>query len=132
LDGKRKCKDEEFIAEDGEPKLKKANVAASKPSGSKLTVEISAGMSRAVASQPISETVELLQELVSGIRDLSKVTRGLTRLGYRMYQQNTKLIRLRKRQAYLAEQARGDLGSGLGSGSVSEAGSGSGSDGGGK
>jgi hypothetical protein len=49
---------------------------------------------------------ELLRELVSGIWDLSKVTRGLVGLSICMHKQNAELIKLGKRQVFLAEQAR--------------------------
>jgi hypothetical protein len=73
--------------------------------------------SRIADVKPLDETVEILWELVSGFWDLSKVSRGLVGLGVRMHKQNTELIRLGKRQVYLAEQA---MKSGLGSGSETE------------
>jgi hypothetical protein len=117
LDGKHKRKDEEVNSEDGEPTPKKAKVAGSKP------MVVISGPSRAAGVQPTTETEELLRQLVEGVRDLTKVTQGLLGLGYRMHQQNAKLIRLGERQAYLAEQARGYGSSGLGSGMDSGVGS---------
>jgi hypothetical protein len=130
LDGKWKRKDNEVISEDGERRPKKAKVVFSKPLGSKPLVEILAGPSRIADPQLHSEMVELPWELVSGIQDLSKVTRGLVGVGVCMDKQNAELIRLRKRQVYLAEQARKE-GLGLGSRSETEKeseGSGSGKD----
>jgi hypothetical protein len=102
---------------DGEPTPEKAKVSGSKPSGPKPTVVIS-GSSRVADMQPTSETVELLWELVSGVRDLTKVTQGLAALGIQIFQQNAKLIRLGERQSYLAEKA---MKKGLGLGSETEA-----------
>jgi hypothetical protein len=64
----------QVISEDGELKPKKAKVSVSRPLGSKPTVEILVGPSRIADPQPSAEMAELLPELVSGIRDLSKVT----------------------------------------------------------
>jgi hypothetical protein len=64
--------------------------------------------------------VGLLRELVEGVRDLTKVTRGVAGLGVQIHQQNAKLIRLGERQSYLAERALKK-----GSGSGSDEGSGS-------
>jgi hypothetical protein len=64
------------------------------------------GSSRAAEQQLTSEVVELLRELVEGVRDLTKVTWGLAGIGYQIFQQNVKLFRLGERQAYLEEQAR--------------------------
>jgi hypothetical protein len=115
-DGKQKCKGEEIISNDGEPRPKKAKVLVTRLSGSKLMVEILAGPSRIADLQPFSEMVELLQELISGICDLSKVTWGLVGLSIHMHKQHAEMIKLRKRQVFLAEQARKTgLGSGLGS-----------------
>jgi hypothetical protein len=100
------------ISEDGESKTKKAWVAVSRPPGSKPMVDIP---SRIGGPWQSTETDELLPELVDGVRDLSKVMRGLVRLGVRMHKQNAELIRLGEWQVYLAEQARGDLASGSGS-----------------
>jgi hypothetical protein len=62
--------------------------------------------------------VVLLRELVEGVRELTKVTRGVSGLGVQIYQQNAKLIRLGEQQSYLAEKA---LKGGSGSGSETEA-----------
>jgi hypothetical protein len=58
--------------------------------------------------------VGLLRELVEEVRELKKITRGMSGLGVQIYQQNAKLVRLGERQSYLAEKA---LKWGLGSGS---------------
>jgi hypothetical protein len=117
LDRRRKRKNEEIDSKDEEPTPKKAKVGGSKPVGSKPTVVI-LGPSRVADVQPTTETVELLRELVSGVRDFTKVTRGLSGLGIQIYQQNTKLIRLGERQSYLAGKA---MKKGSGSGSETEA-----------
>jgi hypothetical protein len=83
---------------------KKQKVGGSKPSGSRPTVVIS-GSSSIADAEPTFETVELLWELVSGVQDLIKVTRGVSGLGVQIYQQNVKLIWLGERQSYLAEKA---------------------------
>jgi hypothetical protein len=56
-----------------------------------------------VKQQLVTEMVGLLWELVEEVRELTKVTRGLSGLRVQMYQQNAKLIRLGERQSYLAE-----------------------------
>jgi hypothetical protein len=58
--------------------------------------------------------VELLRELVEGVRELTKVTRGVAGLGIQIHQQNAKLIWFGERQSYLAEKAM-EKGSGSGS-----------------
>jgi hypothetical protein len=63
------------------------------------------------------ETVELLKELVEGVQELMKVTRGLSGLGVQIYQQNMKLIWLGEMQSYLAEKV---MKKGLGSVSETE------------
>jgi hypothetical protein len=78
------------------------------------------GSSQVGNESPVSKMVGLLRELVEGVRDLMKVTPGLAGIGQQMFQQNTTLIRLGERQAYLAEQARGDASSGSGSGTETE------------
>jgi hypothetical protein len=112
LDVKRKCKDAEIDSEeDEEPTPKKLRSGVSKPSAVKLTVEIS-GPSHA-AKQPINEMVGHLRELVEEVRELKKITRGVSGLGVQIYQQNAKLVLLGEHQSYLAEKAL--KGSGLGS-----------------
>jgi hypothetical protein len=69
--------------------------------------------------QPVNEMVVLLWELVEGVRELTKVTQGVSGLGVQIYQQKVKLIRLGERQSYLAEKA---MKKGLGLGSEMEAG----------
>jgi hypothetical protein len=128
LDAKRKCKDAEIESDDEEPTPKKPRVGGSKPSGSQPMVVI-LGPSQA-AKQPVNEMVVLLRELVEGVRELTKVTRGMSGLGVQIYQQNAKLIRLGERQSYLAEKTL-KKGSGSGSGSEKdseEEGAGSGKD----
>jgi hypothetical protein len=100
LDRRHKCKEEEIDSEDEKLTPKKAKVGGSKPLGSRPTVVIS-GSSRVADVERTSETVELLRELVSGVWDLIKVTRGVSGLGVQIYQQNAKLIRLRERQAVI-------------------------------
>jgi hypothetical protein len=112
LDVKRKRKDAEIESDDEEPTLKKPRVVVSRLSGSQPTVVIP-GPSQA-AKQPVNEMVVLLQDLVEGVRELTKVTRGMSGLGVQIYQQNMKLIRLGERQSYLAEKV---LKRGLGLGS---------------
>jgi hypothetical protein len=85
----------------------------SKPSVVKPTVEIS-GPSLA-AKQPINEMVGLLRELVEEVRELKKISRGMSGLGVQIYQQNAKLVRLGEHQSNLAKKAL-KRGSGLGSG----------------
>jgi hypothetical protein len=105
LDGRRKRKNDEIDSEeDEEPTPKKPRSGVSKPSDIKLTVEIS-GPSLAANGSPVIEMVGLLWELVEGVRDLTKVTRGVAGLGTQIYQQNAKLIQLGERQSYLAEKA---------------------------
>jgi hypothetical protein len=116
LDAKRKHKDAEIDSEeDEEPTPKKPRGGAYKPSAVKPTVEIS-GPSLAASGLPVVDMVGLLWELVEGVRELTKVTRGVAGLGTQIYQQNVKLVRLGERQSYLAEKAL------KGSGSGSEAG----------
>jgi hypothetical protein len=116
LDVKRKRKDVEINSEDDEePTPKKLRGAAYKPSAVKPTVEIS-GSNLATSGSPVIEMVGLLRELVEGVRELTKVTRGVAVLGTQIYQQNAKLVRLGECQSYLAEKAL------KGSGSGSEAG----------
>jgi hypothetical protein len=94
LNGRRKRKNEEIDSkEEEEPTPKKPKVGGSKPSGSRLTVIIS-GTSQAANQSPVSEMVGLLRELVEGVQDLTKVTRGLAGIGQQMFQQNAKLIQL--------------------------------------
>jgi hypothetical protein len=107
LDGRRKRTNEEVVSEDEKPAPKKAKVTGSRPSGPNPAVVIS-GPSGSTDMQPGNEMVELLRELVGEVRELAKVTRSLAGVGYPMCRQNTKLIQLRERQAYLAEQARGE------------------------
>jgi hypothetical protein len=97
---------------------KKPKVGGSKPSGSQPTVVISRP-SQAAKQQPVAEMVGFLWELVERVRELTKVTWGVSGLGVQIYQQNAKLIRLRERQSYLAEKA---MKGGSGSGSETEAG----------
>jgi hypothetical protein len=74
LDWKRKRRDNKVDSEeDEEPMPKRPRVAGSKPSGSKPTVEISGSTS----NSPVTEMVGLLRELVTGVRELTKVTRGV-------------------------------------------------------
>jgi hypothetical protein len=115
LEWRRKRKNEEVDSEEdeGEPTPKKLRNGGSKPSGSKPSVEITSSALGANKS-PVTEMVGLLQELVEGVRDLTKVTRGVAGLGVQIHQQNAKLIRLGERQSYLAEKA---LAKGLGLGS---------------
>jgi hypothetical protein len=115
LDVKRKHKDTEIDSDDEEPTPKKPRDGVSKPSAVKPTVEIS-GPSLATSGWPVVEMVGLLRELVEGVRELTKVTRGVAGLGTQIYQENAKLVRLGERQSYLAEKAL------KGSGSGSEAG----------
>jgi hypothetical protein len=120
LDWKRKCKNEEIDSKEDEELIpKRPKAGGSKPLGPQLTVLIP-GPSQA-AKQPINEMVGLLRELVEGVRELMKVTRGVSGLGVQIYQQNAKLIWLGERQSYLAEKAM-KRGSGSGSGSETEAG----------
>jgi hypothetical protein len=94
LDWRRKRKSDEIDSEeDEEPTPKKSRSGGSKPSGTKPTVEIS-GSTLAANRSPVSEMVGLLRELVEGVRDLTKVTRGLAGLGQQMFHKNAKLIRL--------------------------------------
>jgi hypothetical protein len=112
LDVKRKRKDAEIDSEeDEEPTPKKPRSGVSKLSAVKPTVEIS-GPSQA-AKQPINEMVGLLRELVEEVRELKKITQGVSGLGVQIYQQNAKLVRLGERQSYLAEKALKGLGLGL-------------------
>jgi hypothetical protein len=113
LDWKRKRKNEDIDSEEeDEPTPKRPKVGGSKPSGPQPTVLIP-GPSQA-AKQPVNEMVVLLQELVEGVRELTKVTQGVSGLGVQIYQQNATLIQLRERQSYLAEKAlKGVSGSGL-------------------
>jgi hypothetical protein len=53
--------------------------------------------------------------LVEEVRELAKITRGVSGLGVQIYQQNAKLVQLGERQSYLAEKAL-KRGSGSGSG----------------
>jgi hypothetical protein len=107
-------KNEEIDSDDEEePMPKKAKVRGSKPSGTKPTVVIS-WPSQAASKLPVTEMVGLLRELVQGVQDLTKVTRGLAGLGQQIFQQNVKLIRLGEMQSYLSEKAM-KKGSGLGS-----------------
>jgi hypothetical protein len=116
LDGKRKHNNEEVNFEDGELLPKKVKVVTTRPLGSKPSVEILAGPSRIAGSQLSAETNELLQELVNGIRDLSKVTQGLAGLSVHMHKQNIELIWIGQWQVDLVEQATKEgLGLGLGS-----------------
>jgi hypothetical protein len=119
--------DEVDSEEDEEPTPKKPRSGVSKPSGSKPTVDIS-GPSQATSQSPVSEMVTLLRELAGEVRELMKVTRGVSGLGVQIYQQNAKLIRLGERQSQLAERL---VKKGLGSGSEKESedeGAGSGKD----
>jgi hypothetical protein len=119
LDARWKRKNEEINSkEDEELTPKKPKVGGSKPSGSQLMVVI-LGPSQAVKQQPVTEMVGLLWELVEEVRELTKVTRGMSGLRVQIYQQNAKLIRLGERQSYLAEKA---IKRGLGLGSETEAG----------
>jgi hypothetical protein len=103
LDAKRKHKDEEIDSEeDEEPTPKFPKTGGSKLSGPLPSVVI-AGPSLA-AKQLINEMVRLLQELVEEVRELTRVTRGVSGLSVQIYQQNAKLVRLRERQSYLAER----------------------------
>jgi hypothetical protein len=113
LGGIRKCKNNEIDSEEDEESTpKKPRVGGSKLSGSQPTVVIP-GPSQA-AKQPVNKMVVLLRELVEGVRELTKVTRGMSGLGVQIYQQNVKLIRLGERQSYLAEKVlKGGSGSGL-------------------
>jgi hypothetical protein len=116
LDAKRKHKDEEIDSEEDEELTpKKPRSGPLKLLAVKPTVEIS-GPSLATSGLPIIEMVGLLRELVEGVRELTKVTRGVAGLGNQIYEQNTKLVQLGERQSYLAEKAL------RGSGSSSEAG----------
>jgi hypothetical protein len=118
LDWKRKRKNDEINSEeDDEPTPKRPKPGVSKPLGPQPTVLIP-GPSKAV-KQPVNEMVVLLRELVEGVWELTKVTRGISGLGVQIYQQDAKLIRLRERQSYLAEKA---MKKGSGSGSETEAG----------
>jgi hypothetical protein len=120
LNWKWKHKDEEIDSdEEEEPTSKRPKPRVLKPSGPQQTVLIP-GPSQA-AKQPVNEMVVLLRELVEGVWELTKVTRGVSGLGVQIYQQNAKLIRLGERQSYLAEKALKG-GSGSGSGSETEAG----------
>jgi hypothetical protein len=91
-------------------------VGVSKPLGSQLTVVI-LGPSQAAKQQPVTEMVGLVRELVEEVRELTKVTRGVSGLGVQIYQQNAKLIHLGERQSYLAEKV---MKKGSGSGSEME------------
>jgi hypothetical protein len=113
LDWKSKRKNEEIDSkEDEELTLKRLKPGVSKPSGPQPTVLIP-GPSQA-AKQLVNEMVVLLRELVEGVRELTKVTGGVSGLGVQIYQQNAKLIRLGERQSYLPEKAM-KKGSGSGS-----------------
>jgi hypothetical protein len=104
LDIKRKRKDAEIDSEeDEEPTPKRPRGGAYKPSAMKPTVEIS-GPSLAT-QQPMNEMVGLLRELVEEVRELRKITRGVSGLGVQIYRQNAKLVRLGEWQSYLAEKA---------------------------
>jgi hypothetical protein len=116
LDERRKRRNEIDSEEDGEPAPKKPRNEVTRPSGPKPTVDIPVPLFPPNNS-PITEMVGLLRELVEGVRDLTKVTRGVAGLGTQIYQQNAKLVRLGERQSYLAEKALRK-----GSGSGSEAG----------
>jgi hypothetical protein len=120
LDWKRKRQNEEIESEEDEdePTLKRPKTGGFRPSGSKPSVEIS-GSALGVNSSPVTEMVGLLRELVEGVRDLTKVTRGVAGLGVQIHQQNAKLIRLGERQSCLAEKLVGK-GSGSGSGRESD------------
>jgi hypothetical protein len=120
LDWKRKRQNEEIDSEeDEEPTPKKPRTGGSKPSGSKPMVEIS-GSALSSNNSPVSEMVGLLRELVEGVRELTKVTRGVAGLGVQIHQQNAKLIRLGERQSYLAEKMTRKGVSGSGSSSDAE------------
>jgi hypothetical protein len=110
LGGIRKRKNDKIDSEEDEELTpKKTRVGGSKPSGSQPTVEIP-GPSQA-AKQLVNEMVVLLRELVEGVQELTKVTRGVSGLRVQIYQQNAKLIRLGERQSYLAKKAlKGGLG----------------------
>jgi hypothetical protein len=117
LDDRRKRKNDEVDSEgDEEPTPKKPKVAISRPSGPKPTVNIS-GPTLAANQSPVAEMVTLLRELVGEVRELTKVTRGVSGLGVQIYQQNAKLIRLGERQSQLAERL---VKKGSGTGSESE------------
>jgi hypothetical protein len=103
LDVKRKRKDAEIESGDEEPTPKKPRVEGSRLSRSQPTVVIP-GPSQA-GKQPVNKMVVLLWELVEGVRELMKVTQGVSGLRVQIYQQNVKLIRLGERQSYLAEKA---------------------------
>jgi hypothetical protein len=76
LNWKRKRKDEEVNSEEEEePTPKRPKTGGFKPSGSQPTVVIP-GPSQA-GTQPVNEMVVLLRELVEGVRELTKVTRGV-------------------------------------------------------
>jgi hypothetical protein len=106
LDGRWKQKNEEIDSkeEEEEPTPKNAKVGGAKLSGSRPMVMI-LGSSQATNKSPVTEMVGLLRELVEGVQDLTKVSRGLAGLGKQIFQQNAKLVQLGERQLYLAEKA---------------------------
>jgi hypothetical protein len=113
LDAKRKRKDTEIKSdEDEEPTPKKPRSGPLKPLAVRPTVEIP-GPSLATSGLLVIEMVGLLRELVEGVRELTKVTRGVAGLGNQIYQQNAKLVRLGERQSYLAEKTLRGSGSSL-------------------
>jgi hypothetical protein len=114
LDGRWKRKNNEIDSkEDEEPTPKKPRSGVSKLLAMKPIVKIS-GPILATNGSLVIEMVGLLRELVEGVQDLMKVTRGVAGLGTQIYQQNAKLIRLGERQSYLAEKSM-KTGLGLGS-----------------
>jgi hypothetical protein len=114
LNWKQKRKDEEVDSEEEEELTpKRPKTGGFKPLGPQPMVVIP-GLSQA-GTQLVNEMVVLLRDLVEGVRELVKVTRGVSGLGVQIYQQNAKLIWLRERQSYLAEKAlKGGSGSGSG------------------